>query len=204
MPDNESELIARLAAGDKTAFDTIYYKYVAKLLGFCRKYLRSTEDIEEIVEDVFISLWQNRRNLRNADSVRPLLFISTRNRLLNALRARINSPIYEEYIELCHHHILASEPRPMEYSEFERLVMTSIRSLPPTQRRVIIMSRLEYLSTQEISQRLNLSPQTVRNALSQGLKQLHEKLGHISGMKTIITALAAGPAFYQFIHAIAN
>ncbi len=77
-PADESTLISRLKNGSKTAFDTIYYRYVGQLMAFCQSYLHVVEDSEEVVEDVFISLWNNRNNLRNSSTLRPFLFTAAK------------------------------------------------------------------------------------------------------------------------------
>lgn len=191
-PDTpDSLLIAGLARGDRAAFDAIYYKYVRQLMAYAQSYLRVLQDSEEVVEDVFISLWRTRSSIRSTESLRPLLFISARNRILSALRKRINSGIYEEFVT--HRHELSGEDTPLEYDEFERMVMDCVDSLPSTQRRVVRMSRFDNLSNREIADALNLSEQTVRNALSQGLKTLQLKIKACHGGPIItIISIAIG------------
>lgn len=186
MSESEETILARLKVGDKSAFDVLYYKYAPQLMGFCRSYMLTSEDAEEIVEDVFISLWLNRQSLRNTSTVKPFLFVSTRNLILKKIRSRINSPIYEEYVSVNSARFASEEPRPMEYDEFERLVMDIVNSLPQTQKSVIILSRFEHRSNKEIAERLQLSQQTVKNALVQGLKYLRDKLSTKTGYTLIL------------------
>ena len=168
----EQTLISLLKKGSKPAFDRIYQMYAKRLYAFCLQYTKSTEDAEEIVQDVFVRLWFNRENIRQEESLRALLFIMAKNQLINAYRATINSPIYEDYIQCqnetgishTHHHI--------EYKEFVALIKRKLRSLPETQQRVIELSRFSDLTNKEIAQKLSLSEQTIKNQLSVGLKSL--------------------------------
>lgn len=179
MNENEEELINRLINGDKKAFNSIYDLYGAQLMRFCMSYLGSKEDIEEIVQDVFISLWQNRKNLRNRQSLKPFLVISTKNRLSKLIRKRINSPIYEEYIEHQHQQIIHDDKHTIEYEEFEKILLKFVDSLPSTQQKVLKMSKFGHMTNDEIATKLNLSLSTVKNALSNGLKTLRRNISSL-------------------------
>lgn len=74
------------------AFDEIYGLYARRLFAFCLKYTKSKENAEEIMEDTFVWLWNNRSTLEEADSVKPLLFLRAKHYLINAYRKVINWP----------------------------------------------------------------------------------------------------------------
>lgn len=172
----EPVLIARLKEGDRTAFNTIYDLYVRRLLAFALKHVPQSQDAEDLVQDVFIALWNNRFTIKNNETLQPLLFAAIRNRIINFHKARINSPVYSDYIEVLANNLQADSWQPMEYNEFKRSLFDLIASLSPTEQRVIKLSRFDNRSNQEIAQILNLSQQTVRNALSTGLKKLKEMI----------------------------
>lgn len=192
---NEPDLIRQFADGDSRAFGRLYDHYVPELMGLCMKYVHIAEDAEEIIEDVFVSLWNNRSNLRRTDSIRPLLYQSLRNRVVDSFRRRINSPIYTDFVETINLHAPETGLNHIEYKEFERAIIAVIDTLPPTQKAVVILSKLENLSNAEISERLNLNIQTVKNALSMGLSKLRERLNKpairhlITTCSTILTAI---------------
>lgn len=71
----ETELILQLRKGSMKAFDEIYELYARRLFAFCLKYTKSKENAEEIMEDTFVWLWNNRSTLEEAESVKPLLFL---------------------------------------------------------------------------------------------------------------------------------
>lgn len=176
----EPELIELLKRGDPKAFSEIFLLYSKDIMRFCLSYIKNVEDTEDVVEDVFISLWENRKNLRAVTSVRPFLVTCARNKILNLFRKRVNSPVYEEYVEIFHGGMVSiSGEKTIEYDEFEKKVMEIIDALPPTQKKVLRLSRFEYLSNSEIAETLNLNIQTVKNALSTGLKILRDRLKNI-------------------------
>ena len=139
-----------------------------------------------MVQEVFVALWNNRGNIRNRQTLAPLLLKSARNRVLNEIRRRVNSPVFEEYV--CAREMSGSESAgaAVEYSDVERIVMEAIGSLPPTQRRVVVLSRFSNLSNKEIVERLGLSEKTVKNALSLGLKALRVRLSGIDGLHMLV------------------
>lgn len=185
----ESDLIARLKEGDRTAFNAIYDLYVRRLLAFALKHVPQPQDAEDLVQDVFIALWNNRFTIRNNETLQPLLFAALRNRIINFHKSRINSPVYYDYIEIMAGEAQADNWQPIEYNEFKHMLFDLIATLTPTEQRVIKLSRFDNKSNQEIASILNLSQQTVRNSLSTGLKKLKEKLKR-GNFNKIITFLA--------------
>lgn len=190
----EAELIRRLKAGDLKAFDRIYYMYVGRLMSYCLRYVKVVEDAEEIVEDVFISLWKRHRDLLDTDSLQSLLFVSVRRRIINRFRAKIKSPIYEDYVYAQEGYLKHDGSPAIEYEEFEKLVFTVMETLPSTQLKVVMMAKFYNMSNDKIAECLSLSKQTVKNALSAGLKTLRERLklmddGLVIGLCLYITHL---------------
>lgn len=173
---SESELIIQLKKGSEDAFGALYEMYARRLYAFCLEYCHSREDTEEIVQDAFIWLWKNKENLRKETSIKSILFIRAKHFLINAWRARLNSPMFEDYLDYVNQ-IQDESGNQLEYDEFKTKVLSIIDQLPRTQAKVVKMSKLEGFRNKEIAQKLRLSEQTVKNALSVGLKFLKEKLG---------------------------
>lgn len=186
MTLTEQELIRQLKEGSRRAFDAIYRMYARRLLAYCKEYTKSMEDAEEIVQDVFVRLWNGREQIRQEETLRSLLFIMSKHLLINAYRSRVNDVSYEDYLD-CRTEALASDTHyHIEYEEFMRQLRKALQTLPPTQRKVIELSRLEELSNKEVAERLSLSEQTVKNQLSLGLKALKEKLNGVAGLAVFL------------------
>ena len=96
---HEHLLIAGLKKGSKEAFDEIYRLYAGRLLAYCVQYTKCREDAEEIVQDVFVALWNSRRDIRQEETLRSLLFTISKHRVINAYRSTLNSPVYEDYVD---------------------------------------------------------------------------------------------------------
>ena len=144
------------------------------------------EEAEDLVQEVFVALWRNRSNIRNSTTLQPLLFTSLRNRIVNLWKARINSRAYSDYVEIMNAEPATSGTPHIEYSEFEQIVLRCVESLPKTQGEVIRLSRFENLSNEEIAATLGLSHQTVKNALSVGLKTLRAMVDRIRQSRLVI------------------
>lgn len=175
----EEQLIMELKGGSRAAFNEIFQLYAARLYVFCHQFCKSAEEAEEIVNDTFLKLWLNRESIRNEDTLRPLLFVTSRRLLINAYRRRVNSLEYASYLELTKG-ATESDGRSdhwIEYDDFVRRLNAAIATLPPTQQKIIRMSKIEGMSNKEIQVELGLSQQTVKNQLSVALKTLREKMG---------------------------
>lgn len=170
----ESILIAGLKKNDQEAFNRIYDMYAPQLLGYALAHLHSEQEAEDLVQEVFISLWQNRHKIEC--SLKYYLFTALRNRIVASWRNAVKSRILEDYIELTGQDSYDSGIPAIEYSEFRDRISVLIDSLPATQREVIRLSRFENLSYPEIAERLGMTHQSVKNALSKGLSTLRKYL----------------------------
>lgn len=172
----EKELICALKEGSRQAFESIYQIYSKRLYAYSLQLTKSSEEAEEIVQEVFIKLWMNRVHIRQEETLRSLLFIMSKHHFINAYRAKINHPVYEEYVDYKDTLITENVHQQLEYEEFLKIFQRMMDELPATQKKVIRLSRMEQLTNKEIADKLALSEQTVKNQLSLGLKSLKEKL----------------------------
>ena len=152
----EDYLIWQLKRDSRWAFDRLYHMYARRLFAF----------------DTFVWLWNHRHDIRQEETLLNLVFIRARHLLINAYRATLNSPRFEDYVDYANRLGTAGQSTLMEYDDFLRVLRQGLDRLPPTQRRVIELARLEQKSIKEIATLLDFKEQTVRNQLSLGLKQL--------------------------------
>lgn len=186
----DEELVIGLRAGSVKAFDSIYRRYVNRLYAYCYPYVKSRQMTEEIVQDVFVNLWRYKDRIDPERDLSVLLFTIARRYRINALRAVVNAPVYEDYVEY-QNHLRAEERNMLEYDDLRKTVMKLVQRLPKTQRNVFMLSRVENLTTDEISQRLNLAEKTVANQLSLALKSLREAMRRTQGVIHILMWLLA-------------
>ena len=171
---NKEILFEDIKCGNLSAFEALFRQYYPSMCVIAGKLVANREVAEDIVQDVFVHLWKIRKEIRQEETLKSLLFIMSKNRLINAYHARISSPIYEDFMN-CRHLVSSSDPTDkLEYKEFIFQIKSIIKELPVTQRRVLELSLLHQLGNKEIAKELLLSEQTVKNQLSIGLKKIRE------------------------------
>jgi RNA polymerase sigma-70 factor (ECF subfamily) len=170
----EIRLIQALKAGSHKAFDGIYEMYAKRLYAYSLQFTKSSEDAEEIVQDVFVKLWTNREKIKQEDTLRSLLFIMTKRHLINAFHSKINEPVYEDFVDYKNELSVSDTGQHLEYEEFVQKLEKAIKQLPSTQQKVVNLSKIDQLSNKEIAEKLSLSEQTVKNQLSIALKELRK------------------------------
>lgn len=176
--DKESILIEQLRMqGSADALAALYDLYAPRLYAFCLHMTKSREDTEEIVQDTFIWLWRSRATLPPQKTLSTILFLRTRHLLINFYRANLNSPKYKDYLTCCEMASDSSASNDLDYQDLLATLDKAMTRLPETQRKVIKMIKLEGCPTKEVSEKLGLTEQTVRNQLSIGLKQIRKIVG---------------------------
>lgn len=189
---DERLLISQLRQGSHKAFDILYGLYAKRLYLFCMHYNKSAYDSEDIVQETFVKLWQNRAKLKDSDSLGPYLMTMSKNLLINSYKKRVNSNIYLDYV--MYRDAMKAEhlDTMLNFSEFFTLVDDKIKQLPQTQQKIIRLSRFDDLSNKEICEVLNLKDQTVKNQLSMGLKRLRTLLYPVIGEALAMMVLFSG------------
>lgn len=174
----DRELIKQLAVGSEYAMESIYDIYSGRLYGFCFRYAKSKEVAEEVVQDVFIKLWNMRSTITSDAPLGALLFVMAKNHLINIYRSTLRSPIYEEYVDYCNRIDISesSTDKKIEYDDFCKELSKCVSKLNKTQQLVFNCCKIEQLSGKETAAKLGLSEQTVKNQLSIAVKALKQQL----------------------------
>jgi len=173
----EKEYVRKLKKGSFAAFDHLFSVYRERLYAFAIGYLKIEEDAKELVQDVFVKVWEHRHQLDESRSFNAYLFTIAKNTILNYFRKKANEQNYIEYIKK--HTGLSVSPveEKVEFSELQEKARTLIEQLPPRQKEIYHLSREEGLSNEEIAQALKISRKTVENHITLAMSYLREKLG---------------------------
>ncbi len=172
----DDELVVKLHKGDIEAFDLMYEKYAGKLYAFTFKYLRSTAEAEELVQSVFLKVWENSKNLRRESSLKSYLFTIAFHEICNIFRRR---SYLKKFIDkhLIENPSTSSETEELiSYNSILEQVNQIIAKLPERQRTIFVKSRQEGKSNKEIAVELGLSSGTVDNYISESLKFIRNNL----------------------------
>lgn len=168
----------------KENFDSIYINNFSRLFLFAKEYVLFDEEAENIVQDIFLMLWEKRDALRVDVSLTAYLFTLVKNKCIDFLRHRMVEQMYSEniqheYNEELNVKLFALESFDHNFSseeDIEILLRNAIDKLPERCRLIFIKSRIEGKKYKEIAEELNLSVNTVEGQISIALKKLREEL----------------------------
>lgn len=168
--DNKSIILA-LRADEEYVFDAVYRHYFRRLCGFCSQYVGEQEEIEEIVQETMMWLWENRDSLIPDLTLKTLLFTIVRNKALNRLsHLDIKRKVHKEIADKYESEFV--NPDFYLGNELFRLYEEVLKKLPEEFRKAYEMNRNKHLTHKEIAERLDVSPQTVNYRIGQALKLL--------------------------------
>jgi RNA polymerase sigma-70 factor (family 1) len=173
---DDSELIALLVAGDRSAFTEIFNRYNKLLYSHVLNKIRDEDAAEDLVQDIFVVLWEKRSLVKNIN-LSGYLFTMTRNRILNMLS---HSKIVSDYASAIKNYEQPSYPKTDELireKQLSAIIEAEINALPPRMREVFVLSRYKHLSNKEIAARLGLSEHTVADQIKKSLKTLRFRIG---------------------------
>jgi RNA polymerase sigma factor (sigma-70 family) len=159
----DERLIALLRGGNGHAFEVIVDRYEARLLGFCRQMLGSTEDAEDVLQEVFVNAYRAILADDREIKLRPWLYRIARNRCLNHLR----KPVAEGKDSMDTHPIVeaASTHERVQNREEFRQLLTDVDRLPETQRTALLLREMDAMSYEEIAQAMQTTVPSVKSLL---------------------------------------
>jgi RNA polymerase sigma-70 factor (ECF subfamily) len=174
--------------GDEAAFEALFLAYYEKLCQYAARYISSHDVVEDLVQDVFLSLWRRRSDLRSELDVRPYLYKAVRNEALKYLnRQRVRKrPDTQQRLdrqELEKRLAQAAPDEELEHQEFEAAVQAAIETLPERRREIFNLSRRNDLTYSEIAELLDISVKTVETQMGRALRFLEK---HLSRFLTIL------------------
>ena len=165
--DNEI-LIQPLKNGSVKAFDALYQLYSARLYNFVLKISKGdTYMAEEIVQRVFIKIWEDRSMLDTQKSFNAFICTIAKNMLMNEYKHQMVEFVYQEYILQINKDESSDGVDKIEYVFLEKYLNTLIEQLTPARREVYIMNRIDKLTVKEIAQKSGKSEKTIEKQLSE-------------------------------------
>lgn len=160
---------------ESDTFESLFNLYYSGLIVYANHFTSQTEISEDIVHDVFISLWEKRGTLQ-LESTKAYLFASVRNRCLNHLaQLKIRNTYQEHLLEKGDITGLLTWEYYVE-SELREHIEKAIHQLPPQCQKIFIMSRFDNKPISQIAEELELSPRTVEKHIEVALKKLRRDL----------------------------
>jgi len=194
---NERELFLRIAAGDQTAFCTLFNHYKNKVYSISWKLTGIQAAAEDVVQEVFLKLWTNKTKLPEIENFNAYLSTVTCNHIYNMARKVSYEHTYLKDMLAKEFSNNSDTLNAVNYNELLNLFHMAVAQLPPQQRRVYQLSREEGLKYEEIAQRLNLSRQTVKSYMKIAILSVKTYLqNHGVAIDLPVLILIGAPALF--------
>lgn len=164
------DLVTQLTQDDEAAFSELYIRYKDKLSHFCFYLLKSKEEANDIVQDIFIRIWESRSFINPELSFSAFLYTMARNRIMNYFRDMDIDTKVKEILAARKITVEETTESQIIYTEYQEILQAAIALLPAQRKRIFNMSRVENMSHKEIAAELGISVNTVQEHISEALK----------------------------------
>lgn len=169
---NEEDLLIRIMEGDSNAFSILFHQYKNKVYAYAIKVLQSEVYAEEVVQDVFMKIWINREALLGIENFGAYLRVMTRNHALTSLKKialenQINSSKFKNWSE-AH----SDTENNIAFKETRVILDKAIDHLTPQQKLIYTLCHEQGLKYNEVAQKLNISPLTVKTHMGNALQSI--------------------------------
>ena len=172
----EREWVEGVQRGDEEAFKVLFQAYYPPLCRFARGYVGSLDAAREVVQEVFLRIWQRRSGWQVQTALKAYLYGSVRNEALNHAKQMQRKRAREAEIDATTVADRRTAEDALRFEELAAAVERAIRGLPERQRMAFVLHRRHGLSYEEIAQVMQISPRTVEVHMGKALKHLREAI----------------------------
>jgi RNA polymerase sigma-70 factor (family 1) len=174
---NDIELLNNLKQNKISAFNSIYQLYSKSLYIYLLHKLKDPDQCNDVLQDIFITIWEKREQLEIDISVKAYLYQAARFKIIDIYRRDVK---YQKYLAELAIYIIEPDTITDRIDSRQKLteIENAINNLPEKMREIFILSRFEHQTTHDIASKTNLSPQTVKNQISKALRIL--RINYIS------------------------
>jgi RNA polymerase sigma-70 factor (ECF subfamily) len=191
---DERDFVHGLRENDPQAFKVLYEKYAPKLHAFSSRFNFTHEEAEEIVQETFIRIWQNRQSIDPDKSFNTFLITIAKHLIYNQIR---HNTYRVKYLNEQKSGIEKIASNAATERELQKLIQKGMGHLPDKCRKIFSKSRIDGLSNGEIANELNISRSTVENQLNKALKKMRLYLQH-NGFKSFNLIIIFGSTLNKF------
>ena len=173
---NDADLAHRIKYGEKEAYEELFERYAPRIFHFSLSYLKNNADAEELVQDVFMKVWEKREILDAGQNVKAYLFKIAVNTIYDFIRRKNIETAFNEFALVNSQKSSNATWDAVIYKEMQTRINVLISEMPEQRRRVFYLSKKKGLTNDEIAQKLELSKRTVENQLYRAINFLKENL----------------------------
>ncbi|KAA2239990.1 RNA polymerase sigma-70 factor [Chitinophaga agrisoli] len=185
----DAVLVERLHANEVAAFDTLYWKYHEVVYRNILKLVKDPAVAEDILQEVFIKLWEKRQDVKASQSVAGWLFVISFNLSVNYTRKKLREQtLHQKLVALDTDDGLALDRKAVKEVQYH-LLEQAIAELSPQRRRIVTLCKLEGKTYDEVASELNISRNTVKEHLSAAMVKLNDYIQKNAEHKYIVLFL---------------
>jgi RNA polymerase sigma-70 factor, ECF subfamily len=173
---SDSEILLAITAGNESMFEQLFRKYYQLLCNYGNSILKDLDEAEEVVQSVFMDIWEKKNDLQINISLKSYLYRMVHNRCLNKLKHEKIKEQYKVYTYAQTQNNPSNAIHLTLQNELQQSIEDAIADLPEQCRLIFKLSRFEELKYSEIAEQLGISIKTVENQMSKALKILRERL----------------------------
>jgi len=165
----DSDLTYLVKMGNKEAFRVLFERYAPKIYNFALSYLRNEQEAEEMVQDVFLKIWEKRKHLDKSKNIKSFIFKIAVNSIYDLIRRKNIEGAFRDFIRDNHEEGLESTWHTVIFEEMLANINELVKEMPAQQQRIFRLSRIDGMPNDIIAEKLNLSKRTVENQLYRAL-----------------------------------
>lgn len=169
----DENLIAAIGKDDYTSYNKLFVRYYSRLCYYVYRMLMDKEDAEDVVQELFLTLWNNRKKIEISENVSGYLYRMAKNMALNHIRSETN---YRSVLENREEPLSYYEENQLESEEFRIALNDCINRLPDRCKEVLLLHRVKGLKQKEIADQLSISVKTIKNQIHSSLQRLKKCL----------------------------
>lgn len=170
-----------MASGNEAAFTQIFYHYTQQMYQYILNKTKSEDAAEEIVQEVFIKLWNKREELPLVENYKSYIFKMAANKMVDWLRKMASEERARKQLWQSIRHFTDDATDTIDFHQSQELINKAIDQLSPQRKKIFLLSREEGLSRAEIAKQLDLSVSTVNNHLNEAVRLVREYLQNCPG-----------------------
>ncbi|MCK3685601.1 RNA polymerase sigma-70 factor [Maribellus sp. YY47] len=173
------KILSDLANDHEAPLEILFNHYYPRLYNFSKSILKIEDNIDDVLQEVFVKIWQNRKKIKTPETFNAFIYTITRNLLLNELRRQLNDQNAREEVKnrsLAGEYVFQEE---VEYEELKEKIDIIVDELPERQREIFLLSRSDGLSHKEIAEKLDIKPKTVEYHITQSVRYLKHRLADL-------------------------
>jgi len=192
---NDKDLLFRLRAGDHEAFELLYLQYSKSLYWRLRRMVKSLEEADELLQDLFVKVWEKREEIIIQQSFEAYLYRIAQRMAVDYFRKLERQSRMQHHVQLSIPETTESVEEYILARETQQLLDDAVAQLPEQRRRAFTLCKIEGKSHQEAAEIMNISPNTVHNHLVKAIssvKEYLEKAGKTLSPLILILALSHG------------